>query len=52
VRPKAIRPALAADKGRGTVILQKTALLRPAVVEPARRVEKLVIGGGETRFKR
>jgi uncharacterized protein YhaN len=43
----------AADKNRGTVVMQKTAvMLKPVVVEPARRVEKLVIGGGDQRFKR
>jgi hypothetical protein len=42
------------DKGRATVVMQKTAvMLKPAAVEPSRRIEKLVIGGGaDSRFKR
>jgi len=43
-------------KGRGTVVLQKTAVMKPsAAIEGPRRVEKLVIGGGgggDPRFKR
>jgi hypothetical protein len=43
----------AGDKGRGTVVMQKTApMLKPAPAEPPRRVEKLVIGGVDARFKR
>jgi hypothetical protein len=43
-----------ADKGRGTVVMQKTAvMLKPAAVEPSRRIEKVVIGGGaDSRFNR
>jgi len=41
-----------ADKGRGTLVLQKTVPLKPAPAEPPRRVEKLVIGGADPRFKR
>jgi hypothetical protein len=40
------------DKGRGTVVMQKTAVMRPAAAEPARRIEKLVIGVPDPRFKR
>jgi hypothetical protein len=40
-------------KGRGTVVMQKTAVMKPALAaEGPRRVEKLVIGGGDPRFKR
>ncbi|HTA88346.1 MAG TPA: hypothetical protein VK745_02170 [Polyangiaceae bacterium] len=41
-----------ADKPRGTVVMQKTAVMKLAPPEPARRVEKLVIGGADPRFKR
>jgi hypothetical protein len=41
-----------ADKGRSTVVMQKTVPLKPAPAEPPRRVEKLVIGGADPRFKR
>jgi hypothetical protein len=41
-----------ADKGRGTVVMQKTVALKPPPAEPSRRVEKLVIGGADPRFKR
>jgi len=43
-------------KGRGTAVMQKTAVMKPTVaVDAPRRVEKLVIGGargGDPRFKR
>jgi hypothetical protein len=41
-------------KGRGTVVIQKTAVMKPnAAMEAPRRVEKLVIGGGgDPRYKR
>jgi hypothetical protein len=41
-------------KGRGTLVMQKTAVIKPnAAIEGPRRVEKLVIGGGgDPRFKR
>jgi hypothetical protein len=42
-------------KGRGTLVMQKTAVMRPnAAIEAPRRVEKLVIGGGggDPRYKR
>jgi uncharacterized protein YhaN len=39
------------EKNRATVVMQKTAVMKPAAVEPPRRVEKLVIGGDQ-RFKR
>ena len=37
-------------KGRGTVVIQKTAVMKPAAAPPPRQVEKLVIGGD--RYKR
>jgi hypothetical protein len=41
------------QKGRGTVVMQKTAVMtKPAVPEGPRRVEKLVIGAGDPRYKR
>ncbi len=56
VRIVPVDPKRANDpKARGTVVMQKTAVMKPAVaVEPPRRVEKLVIGagGGDPRFKR
>jgi len=42
---------LAADKNRGTVVMQKTAVIKPAPIEPPRKVEKLVIGA-DARYKR
>lgn len=39
------------DKNRGTLVMQKTAVIKPAPVEPPRRVEKLVIGS-DARYKR
>lgn len=55
VRAVPIDPKRASDaKNRGTVMMQKTAVMKPAIaVEGPRRVEKLVIGGGgDPRFKR
>ncbi|HEX3850937.1 MAG TPA: hypothetical protein VHW01_08220, partial [Polyangiaceae bacterium] len=56
VRAIPVDPKRANDpKGRGTAVIQKTALMKPAIaVEGPRRVEKLVIGGGgaDPRFKR
>lgn len=57
VRAHAVDPKRSASdpKGRGTVLMQKTAVMKPAIaVEGPRRVEKLVIGagGGDPRFKR
>jgi hypothetical protein len=61
---KNISPVRASDskraandpKGRGTIAIQKTAVIHKgtAVIESPRRVEKLVIGGagGDHRFKR
>ena len=41
------------DKNRGTVVMQKTAVMqKPAAIEPPRKVEKLVIGGADARYKR
>jgi hypothetical protein len=43
----------AAEKHRGTAAVPpKSATMKLAPVEPPRRVEKLVIGGVDTRFKR
>ncbi len=39
-------------KGRGTVVMQKIAVPSKPIVEAPRRVEKLVIGGGDPRYKR
>ena len=41
------------DKGRGTVVMPKATVVHKQGAAPApRHVEKLVIGGGEQRFKR
>lgn len=57
VRAHAVDPKRSANdpKGRGTAVMQKTALMKPAIaIEAPRRVEKLIIGagGGDPRFKR
>ncbi|HEY8942780.1 MAG TPA: hypothetical protein VIM73_00905 [Polyangiaceae bacterium] len=52
VRAPAPAPrAVGADKGRGTVVMQKTAVIKPAPIEAPRKVEKLVIGA-DARYKR
>ncbi len=54
IAPVRVAPAAkhgAADKNRGTVVMQKTAVIKPAAVEPPRKVEKLVIGA-DARYKR
>ena len=40
------------SKSRGTLVMQKTVVLKPSAPEPARRVERLVIGAPDPRYKR
>ena len=51
---RAVDPKRAAtDKRGGTAIIQKTAVMqRPGTPTATRHVEKLVLGGGDQRFKR
>ena len=52
VRVVEVSPKKPAEKNRGTALPQKSVTIKLAAVEPPRRVEKLVIGGVDTRFKR